>query len=361
MYKMLYGKNKDGSYKVWSIAVEGNKLTISHGKMNGKQTTKEELIYGKNVGRRSETSNEQQAILEAESRYKKQLDKGYRPSLDELDDVPLLPMLAVDYNKVSHKAKFPCLVSNKLDGNRIMAYKKDGVVSLKSRMGKEVVVQHLQEALNNVMSEGIVLDGEIYKHGFALEEIVSAIRTPSNPLHEQLEFYVFDIVTDKPYSERYQELIDFLWRVNSDYVYLVQHERCNNKEELMLQHRWAVEQGYEGLMMRNLDGLYEAGLKRSNDVLKYKTFFDREFKIVGVVEDRNGNAVLVCYDHVANANFNVCYGDFEERKRQLDDPEQYIGKWLTVKYQTRYKDSKLPQFGVGVCIRDCTEDGTPLE
>lgn len=47
MYKMLYGKNKDSSYKVWSIAVENNKnnkitiSTISHGKMDGKQTTKE--------------------------------------------------------------------------------------------------------------------------------------------------------------------------------------------------------------------------------------------------------------------------------------------------------------------------------
>ena len=50
MFKMLYGTNKDGSYKVWSIAVESNKIIISHGKLDGKQTTKEELIYGKNIG-----------------------------------------------------------------------------------------------------------------------------------------------------------------------------------------------------------------------------------------------------------------------------------------------------------------------
>lgn len=360
MFKTLYGTNKDGSYKVWSIAVEGNIITISHGKLGGKQTSKDEVVYGKNIGRASETSPEQQAILEADSRYKKQLDKGYRPSLDELDDLPILPMLAQDYNKVPHKLEFPCLTSFKYDGNRILAIKKDGSVSLKSRMGKDVVIPHLQEQLNSLMPEGMILDGEVYKHGHALEEIVSAIRTRSNPLHSQLEFHVFDIVIDKPFYERYQELIDFFWRIDSDYVYLVQHELCNDKEDLILRHRWAVEQGYEGLMMRNLDGLYEAG-KRSNDILKYKTFLDDEFKIVGVSQDRNGNAVLRVWCPAAKSHFNVTFGDFTQRKHQLENPEQYIGKWLTVAYQAHYKDSKLPQFPCGKAIRDCTEDGTPLE
>ena len=90
MFKMLYGTNKNGSYKVWSVAVEGNKINISHGKMGGKQQTQEYSCSSSNLGKVSETSNEQRAILEAESRYKKQLDKGYRPSLDELDDLPLM-------------------------------------------------------------------------------------------------------------------------------------------------------------------------------------------------------------------------------------------------------------------------------
>ena len=51
MFKTLYGTNKDGSYKVWSISVEGNTITISHGKFGGKATTKDEQIAGKNIGR----------------------------------------------------------------------------------------------------------------------------------------------------------------------------------------------------------------------------------------------------------------------------------------------------------------------
>jgi len=55
------------------------------------------------------------------------------------------------------------------------------------------------------------------------------------------------------------------------------------------------------------------------------------------------------------------YGDFAKRKHQLEHPEEYIGKWLTVAYQTRYKDSNLPQFPAGKAIRECDEHGNPLE
>lgn len=356
----LYKTNKLGKTQQISISAVGPKVITTWGIVGGKQQTQEYSCSSRNLGKANETTPEQQALLEAESRYKKQLDKGYRPSLDELDDVPLLPLLAVDYNKVPHKARFPCYVSPKLDGNRIVATKKDGVVLLKSRMGKEVVVPHLQEELNKVMQEGMILDGEIYKHGYALEEIVSGIRTPSNPLHSQLEFHVFDVVTDQPFKDRYESLYRWFWHVESDYIHLIEHVVCKDEIDLNILHRFAVEQGYEGVMIRNFDGMYEAG-KRSNDLLKYKTFFDDEFKIIGVVEDRNGNAVFECYDHVASANFNVCYGNFDERKHQLNHPEEYIGKWLTVRYQTRYKDSKLMQFPTGVCIRACTSEGVPLE
>ena len=85
------------------------------------------------------------------------------------------------------------------------------------------------------------------------------------------------------------------------------------------------------------------------------------FKIVGVEKDRNDNAVLVCLDGTTGLLFNVTFGDFAQRKHQLGHPEDYIRKWLTVAYQTRYKDSRLPQFSVGKCIRECNDEGDPLE
>jgi hypothetical protein len=79
---------------------------------------------------------------------------------------------------------------------------------------------------------------------------------------------------------------------------------------------------------------------------------DEEFEIIAVLEDKNHNAVFEVYDSTAKDYFTVTYGDFEQRKHQLMYSNQYIGKKLTVKFQTRYKDSKLPQFPTGLIIRD---------
>jgi hypothetical protein len=69
------------------------------------------------------------------------------------------------------------------------------------------------------------------------------------------------------------------------------------------------------------------------------------------VEDKNGNAVLLTWDNMSNSELPVCYGDFQQRKLQLEDPSTVVGKWLTVKFQSRYKDSMKCQFPTGVQIR----------
>ncbi|MOA56935.1 hypothetical protein D3C78_1810210 [compost metagenome] len=78
---------------------------------------------------------------------------------------------------------------------------------------------------------------------------------------------------------------------------------------------------------------------------------DREFIIVDVVADKNGNAVFICFDELAGATFGCCYGDFAQRKYQLEHAELYVLRYLTVSFQKRYKDSRLPQFPTGKLIR----------
>ena len=130
--KLLYGLDKSGKYKVWSIWTEGPELYIMHGAENGKMQAKCEIVQGKNIGRANETTPEQQAELEAESRYKKQLDKGYRSTKEELVELPLLPMLAADYLKQGHRIKYPCFGSPKMDGVRCLAIRHEDHVELKS-------------------------------------------------------------------------------------------------------------------------------------------------------------------------------------------------------------------------------------
>lgn len=351
--KTLYGLNKNGGYKIWKIWTDGSVLCIEHGSEGGKQQRKTETVQGKNIGRSNETTPEQQAELEAMSRYRKQIDKGYREDKEDLKELDILPMLAADYLKQGHRIKYPCFGSPKLDGVRCLAIRHADRVELKSRGGKEYLVPHIQDQLLPIMKVGDVWDGELYIHGKYLEEIVSAVKK-WNDNTPDIEFIIFDMVKNESYENRLismQALHRYtLSCVEAPSIDVIEFCEIQDERHMKEKHKEYVSRGYEGIMLRNHGGVYESG-KRSADLQKYKEFFDEEFQIVDVAKDRNGNGVLVVWDHVAGTHFDVCYGDFEERKRQLHNPEEYKGKALTVKYQTRYKDSRLPQFPCGVRIR----------
>lgn len=363
--QQLFGLDKGGKFKVWSIWVEGDTIFIEHGKDGGKMQLKTETVKGKNIGRANETTGAQQAEAEAASRLLKQLDKGYRFDKESLKNLPILPMLAHDYGKQGHRIDYEqgCHVSAKMDGVRSLAIRWTDKVELKSRGGKSYNIPHIEAELMQVMLPGDIWDGELYIHGKYLEEIVSATKKP-NDLTKELTFRIFDVVSgDQVFEDRLKELyrIDIL--ISDMQLYSVStlpYEFVTSEAEMKEWHSMYVAMGYEGVMIRNRNGLYEAG-KRSGDLQKYKQMLDEEFQIVAVGGDRNNNAVLKVFDPVSGENFDVCYGNFEQRKDQLANWENYVGKFLTVQYQTRYKDSKLPQFPCGVRIRDCDEHGNPLE
>lgn len=345
----LFGLNKNSGLKVWSIWTEDENLYIEHGQLNGKLQLKSEVVAGKNIGRSNETTPAQQAELEAKSRVNKQIDKGYRENSDDLKELDLLPMLANDYLKQGHRIKYPCYASAKLDGVRCLAISTEEGMILKSRGGKLYDVKHITSELQTIMQIGQVWDGELYIHGKYLEEIVSAVKKP-NDNTKDIHFIIFDFVTEDTFVNRMKEAQKFKLGINSS-IEILGYQTLFCEEDMKSLHKQYVSIGYEGIMLRNYSGLYESG-KRSADLQKYKEFLDEEFEIVAVLEDKNHNAVFEVYDSTAKDHFTVTYGDFEQRKHQLMYPNQYIGKKLTVKFQTRYKDSKLPQFPTGLIIRD---------
>lgn len=349
--KVLYGLDKKGKVKIWKIFAEGNQLFISHGALNGKLQTKQETVEPTNVGRANERNGTEQAEFEANSRYKKQIDKGYRPTTEELTELPLLPMLAQDFHEHGHKIEWPCFGSCKLDGLRCLMIREEDRIIFRSRGNKEYFVPHIDAELRAIMPVGAKWDGELYIHGLFLEEITSAVKKP-NENTPNLEFYIFDVVTDEPYFQRSLQLKELAEVCDTtEHIRVVKDHLLHTQEQAKELHDHYKRQGYEGLMIRARFGLYESG-KRSNALQKYKEFVDEEFEVVAVEEDRNGNGVLVLYCPVANATFGCTYGDFDERKRQLEHPSDYIGRDLTVEYQKRYKDSKLPQFPTGKCFRE---------
>lgn len=109
--------------------------------------------------------------------------------------------------------------------------------------------------------------------------------------------------------------------------------------------------GYEGAMYR-ADAAYEN--KRSNHLLKLKTFDDSEFKIVDIEEGRgrlSGAAIMVCATK-SGETFNCkMEGSIDNLKIILSNKRKAIGKLLTVRYQG-LTNGNVPRFPIGVSIRD---------
>lgn len=346
----LYGLNKNAGLKVWSVWTESGCLFIEHGKLGGNLQTKIEQVVGKNIGRSNETSPSQQAEFEAKSRMNKQIDKGYRENPDELSDLQTLPMLASDYLKQGHRIKYPCWVSDKLDGVRCLAICSEECVILKSRGGKLYDVKHIQDQLKLSMRVGEIWDGELYIHGKYLEEIVSAVKKP-NAISADLWFVVFDVVNEQPFDKRLRDIVAIHGRTLNQQVDAITYTEVGSEEEMKAAHKNCVARGYEGIMLRNNSGVYESG-KRSADLQKYKTFFDSEFKIVDVIPDKDGGAIFVVENTFAANQFNVVGGSHEQRKQWITEKESLIGEIITVKYQALYKDTSIPQFPTFVSFRN---------
>ena len=108
--KTLYSKDNKGDLRVWSIYTEGSEVVVKHGKLGGKVQEKRYTAEGKSAGRSNSTTPEQQAVLEADAKYVKQLKSGYFiEKEDALDFQEFTPMKAFGYKDFAHKITYPCL------------------------------------------------------------------------------------------------------------------------------------------------------------------------------------------------------------------------------------------------------------
>tara|TARA_Y100000816_G_C26096876_1_gene580635 strand:- start:1498 stop:2505 length:1008 start_codon:yes stop_codon:yes gene_type:complete len=328
------------SDKVWEIfANENNDIVRVYGKDGGKLITNITKVYPKNIGKSNETTKEQQANKEINALIKKQKELGYSSGGNGL--FLLKPMLAQNYEKHSKKIKFPCHVQPKLDGIRLIAI-IDTNVTFYSRTSK--IVTGFDSLRNDLLkiNKNIILDGEMYLHDTPFEEICSLFKNSS----DKLEYHVFDIIdSSKTFTERYT-LLKSLKLQNVVFTNV-----CENMNEIETTHSKFIENGYEGIMIRNSESVYEKD-KRSYNLQKLKLFNDEEFRIVDIIEaiQDEDTAIFVCESN--DVLFNVRpRGNKEYRQGILENRNDFLNKMLTVRYQNK-TEKGIPRFPVGICIRD---------
>ena len=374
IFPRLYKKTSTGAIQYWEIRIIGllnniGRIETEFGQLDTEspQVTHDDIKYGKNIGKKNETSVEQQTEAEARAKWEKQKKKGYVESIldaqndqvDALIEGGIVPMLAHKFAEQGHKIKYPAFVQPKLDGIRCIAILKDCKCTLWSRTRKLITsMPHIVEAIEKGLPEGdFILDGEIYNHDFRnnFETIVSLVRQEEPDANHRLaQYHVYDIVTDGTFKERATKLRYLRESLFDGVLVKVVTLPVENEAEV---HSYFTEWrnlGYEGCMVRNAAGKYVN--KRSYDLLKVKEFEDSEFKIIGIDEGRGKLAghvgAFVCLTKDGKEFLAKMSGETARLKDYFDNHSLWQGKVLTVQYQGLTGKEGVPRFPVGIAIRD---------
>lgn len=312
---MLYHTSATGKTKVWKATIVGETIVEETGALDGVLTKK--VIECKS------------AEKELKSLRQKRIKQGFTETIEK----PLCAMLAQEWNH--EPLMFPLYIQPKLDGIRCLVYEKDGQTVFQSRNHT-----FFQDFPHIRAIPGLILDGELYRHGLDFQEITSMVRKKNHSDLGHLQYHVYDVIESGTFEER-------LARLKSLPVLVTETQKVSCLEEVEEYHRMCVERGYEGIMLRSPGGMYRP--TRSKDLLKYKHFKTDEYKVVGHTVGKEGIAVLECA--VGDRTFGVMMkATTEDKQEMLTHIQDYYGKWLTVKYQELSKDG-VPRFPVGIGFR----------
>lgn len=367
---VLYKSSKKGKTQQWQVFTDGNTFYTVEGQVGGKLTTsKPTVCLGKNIGKKNETSPEDQAISEAKSKHQRKLDKGYSETLGEGFQF-FEPMLAKDYKDKETGITYPWVITlmnnpkvrkfaqPKLDGLRTI--NQNGELS--SRGGKNFVTcPHLTQ-------DKVILDGELYNHEFKhdFNAIVSMIKQ-GKPSEEDLEhakkyaqMWVYDFPgKEGVFSERYKALQDWFKTNKNPSLKLVETIEIKSEDDLKVVHKRLKALGYEGTIVRFDLADYEKDT-RATQLVKYKDFIDEEFKILGYEEGKGGRAgtigkFILQHDKDPNQTFKCnVKGNFDYLRKIWANVDDYVGKSATVQYFNRTpkkdKGGDVPRFGYVIKI-----------
>lgn len=405
----LYKRTRTGAIQFWEVSIQtgdpdedgSNHPQIV--KTSGQLGTTNPLLHcevirkGKNIGRSNETTPLEQATSQANSDWAKKHDEGYKSLSDLGVPVPfetqvhlfnflsttlpefntdasgeVKPQLAPSKPFVKGKAKYPKQMEKKLDGNRatclvnIIREGSQKYITAKflSRSGKSInslnhIVRDLLDDKLNDLEESIILDGEVYLQGLTLEEINEAIKK-ENDNTGKLQFWVFDLPLHGGRQEdRTSSVKHLVEAIESPFVHFEEPITVHSDLEVQQNHNIWVQDGYEGAMLKDLEGQYCPG-QRNPAWTKVKMFDDNEFEIVCAKLGQRGSEDLVftCLSTKAvtdyNPRFDVKMGGTKESKAALWERAilgELNGKFLTVKHFD-YSKYGIPNLPTGKAIRD---------
>ena len=194
-------------------------------------------------------------------------------------------------NEQLEELNYPVFGSPKLDGFRCTTNNAAHTSSMKLIKNK-----YAQNILSAPEYSG--LDGELVvgppNHPDAFNRTTGPIRRAAG--EPDFKFYVFDHLLDltAPYAVRQKRVL--AQAICLPFVVVLTQDILRSPDDVIKYTNWCIDQGFEGAMIRSLDGLYKEGrcTFRESNIFKRKPFVDDEAVIVGFIEQQeNLNASSV--------------------------------------------------------------------
>lgn len=273
-------------------------------------------------------------------------------------------MLAESFAKKEEKVTGKFFITLKLDGNRCVAMKENGVTKFFSRKGQEIEgMSQLQEEFKN-FPDGLVYDGELLLEN--VEELASDVlfRATQKVVRKDgekkgLQFFMFDSLpieefkagkSKKTYEQR-RNTLELLFGKKEDLKLIellpVLYEGTD-KSQIPLLMAVVEEGGFEGLMINTASGLYVN--KRSNDLLKVKTFKSADLLVMSVEKAIDGQfkGLLSRVNVEYKGNLVGCGSGFtlEQRREFIENPELITGKIIEIQFFEESQDDKTKQLSL---------------
>lgn len=283
---------------------------------------------------------------------------------------PVTAMTPLSFDKHGSKIKFPAVVQRKLDGVRCLSWTdaKGDVIMMSRRNNPFFGLNHIRNEIKSLnLPPNIVLDGELYAHGdkMTFQKLAGLVRRQTvkdaeAKEIEKIRYHVYDMIDlndrMKPFKDRHKFLDNNIGVKKPVYLDVVENFIVANKEEGDKRHSQFVQEGFEGLMFRNIDSPYQG--KRSAHLQKYKKFDDAEFKVIGYEEaqGKDTGTVIWVLETVSGEQFRARpKGTLAERARMFNTvsrkPDAYIGKMMTIKY-FGLTDAGIPRFPIAIALRN---------
>lgn len=342
---ILYKLNVNNKINTWKIIIEENYYWTEFGMLDGTiQKSDKVFCFGKNKGKKNETSDEQQAFLEAKSIWLRKIEKeNFFTNIEDVHDITFNPpMLAKVYKgEYEDDMKF---IQPKLDGVRCNISLDKGEIISKSRKNKKFYsTAHIEAELSEIFEKypDLHLDGELYNHDLHddFNKIVSLVKkqkiteNDKRNIESTVHYYVYDAWFDNlpgaTFDERFKMVREALLHLKN--VVIVPTYKVGSGKDIDYYFNMFTSNGYEGAIIR-LDKPYEH--KRSSNLLKYKKFQDDEFEIIEVNIGKTNTIAESLTIRLKNGNLcnaTLAFPD-DKCKEILENKDKYIGKMATVCY-----------------------------